>query len=174
MMENYSKAVLDYDHAISLEPDFPPLYFSRGLTTFYLGRYDWATMDFRKALKKDKNEKTALMAAVTLYKMKKKNEGEMILKKALPTVSQSIKPIMQLYLGKISEKKFIEAARASQARESIFYGFLGEYYLAKEMKDEAKKCFERCIETSRPESNIPVRFSRAELKKMKSVDKNVK
>lgn len=174
VMENYSKAVLDYDHAISLEPDFPPLYFSRGLANFYLGRYERAIMDFQKALKKDKNEKTALMTAVTFYKMKKKNEGEMILKKVFPMASQSIKPIMQLYLGKISERKFIEAARASQDQESIFYGFLGEYYLTKDMKDEAKKSFERCIEASRPESNIPVRFSRAELKRMKSVDENVK
>ena len=146
VMGDYSKAVLDYDRAISLEPDFSPLYFSRGLANFYLGRYERAIMDFRKALKKDKNEKTALMAAVTLYKMKRKTEGEMILKKSLPTASQSIKPIMQLYLGKISERKFIEAARASQAQESIFYGFLGEYYLTREMKDEAKKSFERCIE----------------------------
>ena len=174
VMGNYSKAVLDYDHAISLEPNFPPLYFSRGLTNFYLGRYERAMMDFRKALKKDMNEKTALMAAVTLYKMKKKSEGKMILKKALPTASQSIKPIMQLYLGKISEKKFIEAARVSQAQESIFYGFLGEYYLTRDMKDDAKKSFERCIETSRPESNIPVRFSRAELERMKGMDENMK
>ena len=173
-MGDYPKAVLDYDHAISLEPDFPPLYFSRGLTNFYLGRYERAIMDFRKALKKDKDEKTALMAAVTLYKMKKKNEGEMILKKSLPTASQSIKPIMQLYLGKISDKKFIEAANASPAQESIFYGFLGEYYLIREMKEEAKKSFKRCIETSRPESNIPVRFSRAELERMKGMDENMK
>jgi len=163
----YSKALKDYDKAIKIESSFPPLYATRGLIRFYTGKFHEAIKDFQIANSKGKNnEQAELIMGLCFYRLHEMKKGEKVLSETYKTVSAENKPIVALFLGKISPSDFITHAGKNPYTQSTFWGFLGEYYLVHNNKKKAKESFKKCIELDPSCRNIPCRFAKSELKRL--------
>ena len=59
-IEKYNLALEDYNKVIELRPDYPGLYFDRGLTMFALERYEEAVADYDKSIHQNPDDVNVL------------------------------------------------------------------------------------------------------------------
>ena len=64
-LRQYDDAIVDYDMAIQLKPDYAIAYISRGNAKFYLGQYAAATTDFDNAIQLKPDDADAYVARGT-------------------------------------------------------------------------------------------------------------
>lgn len=69
LMENYERAITDFDKAIDLQPTFALAYYDRGATYHFLGDYDKATADLEKVMELNNNPSVQAAAEGLLNKL---------------------------------------------------------------------------------------------------------
>jgi lipoprotein NlpI len=132
---DYERAIVEYDIAIKLKPDYAEAYFARGRAHFALAQFAAAVTDFNQSLKL---EPTDAYSALWLHLARSNSDasdaGEF--SRSVTNFERGIwpGPLLDLYLGKatvqqvhVASTKGDAAAQKERQCEAAFY--IGEYQL---------------------------------------------
>lgn len=150
---DYENTVLDLSKCININQDHKEARENHGYFSFYLKRFSNAHTDFSKLIKTDpKNPYFKIWQYLSNKRADKMDSSnlEAYLKEVVENKWPI--PVIQLFMGNISVKECERKAAHSdkqkdleQRCEANFY--IGQFFLLKGEKSNAKECFKECIST---------------------------
>lgn len=153
-MKKLKKNALERSYAIeTLNSDLSSVYRLRGNTYKSRGWYAPAMADFDQSIRLvgDKDSYPYLYQYLT-SKHGNIDEGKYTHPAGGVDTDYWIDPVNQLYWGKITPEECIAKTKQKDSRKDIrlkciVYYCIGEYYLLRKDKLNAKKYFEKCVQT---------------------------
>jgi tetratricopeptide (TPR) repeat protein len=155
-VKEYSKAVDDYTKLMEDEGETTAYawnYYQRATPLWILGRTDEALEDYRRArILLGRPFYSDARSYLILRQLGRQGEAEAVLDAALRDVPASwLRRVFRCLAGQITPEALIAAAEAAprdQAQKLCeAYYYAAEVHLLSGRADEARKCFERCVQT---------------------------
>jgi len=143
----------DLRHAIEVEPNNPVAYYFRANLYFYQGNYAAAAEDFRRHAELVPGD---AYTVIKLYLTMARSEqgARQRLEELAKTVTDSSwpRPIIDLYLGKVSPQSILDtvetgATRAQKERACEAYFYVAYHYLLTGDQPRARELFEKAVAT---------------------------
>ena len=170
-MQEFEQAYEKFDSALELSPNHEYAYFNRGIALYYGGRPQLAKNDFTTFYKRQTNDPYRLLWLYFSEAKIDKEQARIALRTRAKLVDDKLwaKKIIQLFLGDMSQNKFIKGLtlgitsnKALTDRLCEAYFYLGKYNQTQGLNAAASNYFKLALSTNVYEF-VEHRYSKLEL-----------
>jgi lipoprotein NlpI len=174
-LQEFNQAYEAFDSAIDLAPEHEYAYLNRGIALYYGGRAELSIDDFSTFQQRKSNDPYRILWMYLAESAANNLDAQTSLKLAAEQVEESVwaKNIIELYLGEITEQKFISqlsigvnSNKALSERLCEAYFYLGKYYQLKDNNELAANFFKLALSTNVYEF-VEHRYAKLELDLMR-------
>jgi lipoprotein NlpI/transglutaminase-like putative cysteine protease len=169
----FEKAIADLDLALNKEMDPNRVHYARGQANYYLGKFDDARQDFEKSAQFNQGEELYYRLLWLVWNNHRlgKPASETLASYDVPAGAAWPGAALALYLGNSKPEDVLNAAKADKKKEPLnlceAYFYIGQYYLMQNKPSDAKKAFEKSIDSGAT-MYIEYDYSNLELARMKN------
>jgi lipoprotein NlpI len=180
-LQEFNQAYEAFDSAIDLAPEHEYAYLNRGIALYYAGRSELSIDDFKTFYQRKTNDPYRILWLYLAESATNSINAQIALKRSSILVDDNIwaKNIIQLYLGEITQQKFVDelstgvnSNKALSERLCEAYFYLAKYYQLKGDNKSASNFFKLALSTNVYEF-VEHRYAKLELDLMKQANVKV-